>query len=123
MQSIYLTKWTSQFQTEHDIRATKQEWAEGLSGMTGDQIKKALDKCRKEFAWAPSIAEFRLAGIGGNNLPEQNTAAYRAFKRLPIPKANPDIKNVAISKIREVMNNKKPDDCANKNQAEQFKKG
>jgi hypothetical protein len=118
MQSIYLTKWTSQFHTEYDIRATKQEWAEGLQGMTGEEIKKALKKCREEFNWPPSIAEFRLAGIGGGNLPEQNSAAYKEFKRLPRPKADPKIKEAAMSRIKELMGIKKPERCANINQVE-----
>ena len=123
MQGIFLSKWTSQFHTVNDINIARVEWSEGLAGMSGEQIKKALEKCRAEFKWPPSIAEFRLAGMGGNNLSEQNTAAYREFKRLPIPEADPEVKRAAMSLIKDMISNKKPNDCANNHQAEQFKKG
>jgi hypothetical protein len=109
MHGIYLNKWASQFHTSDDVDIARAEWSEGLAGMTGEEIKKALDKCRKEFVWAPSIAEFRSAGLGGSNLPEQNTAAYRAFKRLPRPESDPVVKQAAMRKIREIMSNKKPE--------------
>ena len=123
MHGIYLNKWTSQFHTEQDVDIARGEWAEGLAGMSGDQIKKALDKCRKEFVWAPSIAEFRSAGMGGSSLPEQNRAAYKAFSRLPSPMVDPEVKRAAMSIIKEMIGNKKPDDRANDYQAGQFKKG
>ena len=123
MHGIYLNKWTSQFHSESDVDIARGEWAEGLAGMTGDQIKLALDKCRKEFVWAPSIAEFRSAGMGGSSLPEQNRAAYKAFSRLPSPMVDPEVKRAAMSIIKEMIGNKKPDDCGNNYQAGQFKKG
>lgn len=41
------------------------EWAEGLAGMSGDQIKQAIDHCRATMKWSPTIAEFREASMRG----------------------------------------------------------
>jgi len=63
---------------------------EGLEGMTGDQIKRALAESRKACAWPPSIAEFRKLGIGPDDMTVEQRALYmaarasdEAYKALP----------------------------------------
>jgi len=53
-----------------------EEWRTGLDGMDGEAIKQALEHCRRNCAWPPSIAEFRAAGTDGS------TAEQRAFQAL-----------------------------------------
>lgn len=70
---IWPRDWASIVERIDDLDALRQEWAEGLAGMSGDQIKTAIVHCRAHLFWSPSIAEFRQAGIADS--PEQ-----RAFK-------------------------------------------
>lgn len=41
-----------------------QDWADGLAGMTPEQMRAAIDHCRNTMKWAPTIAEFRAASLG-----------------------------------------------------------
>ena len=104
MNAIYLNKWTSQFATERDILLSKSEWAEGLFGLSADEIKRGLKKCRDEFKWPPSIAEFIQAAKGNKNTMEQNGAAYQVFKPLPKPESNPEVKDAALAQMRGIFN-------------------
>jgi len=58
------------------------EWSQGLSGLTGEQIKNGLDNFKED--WPPSLPSFRAAcegkginGFGLDYIPE----CYRETKR------------------------------------------
>lgn len=53
------------------------EWAKGLAGLTGEEIRIGIDHCRTHATWPPSIAEFRTACRGGATA-EQRAYAARA---------------------------------------------
>lgn len=60
-----------------DIHMLTAEWAKGLEGLTGEEIRHGIDHCRANNTWPPSIAEFRTACRGGANA-EQRAYAARA---------------------------------------------
>lgn len=73
------------------------EWAQGLGGLSGEQIRRGLDSWQEP--WPPSLPEFRRACVGADN--PHNTAAYRHFSRaLPRPKAKPDTVARELEKMR-----------------------
>lgn len=79
---IYLQKWTDQFKSDAELQSAMAEWGEALSGLSGQQIKRALHACRKSMPWPPSIAEF-LAMAGDTH----KGAAYQLFRpALPKPR-------------------------------------
>lgn len=53
----------------------RSEWAKGISGLTGEEIKAGIDHCRSHCVWPPSIAEFRQACHGGANAEQRAYAA------------------------------------------------
>lgn len=62
------------------------EWAQGLAGLTGNEIAHGIGKARAECQWPPSIAEFRALCLDGANA-EQRAFSARvaddAHKALP----------------------------------------
>ncbi len=58
---IWPAKWADIVGTL-DRELLMSEWGEGLAGMTAEQIKAALEHCRADMEWPPSIAEFKKAG-------------------------------------------------------------
>jgi hypothetical protein len=71
LSSIYLSKWTDNFKNNEELlQIAKREWAEGLAGLDGEQIKKGLDSCRKSLEWPPSIATFRTLCREGSTGPK-----------------------------------------------------
>ena len=62
LRGIYMDKWDRCFHSEEELAASKFEWSEGLAGMDGDAIKRAIEHCRLNIKWPPSIAEFVEAG-------------------------------------------------------------
>lgn len=60
-----------------DIHMLTAEWAKGLDGLTGEEIRHGIDHCRANNTWPPSIAELRTACRGGANA-EQRAYAARA---------------------------------------------
>ena len=62
LRAIYMDKWDRCFHSDEELQASKYEWSEGLAGMSGDDIKRAIEHCRLNIKWPPSIAEFIEAG-------------------------------------------------------------
>ena len=60
-----------------DLNLLRAEWAKGIEGLTGEEIRHGIDHCRANNTWPPSIAEFRTACRGGANA-EQRAYAARA---------------------------------------------
>jgi hypothetical protein len=60
MSSIYGNKWTSGFASTDIENFAKREWYDAVTSknLTPDQIRVALDKCRDEKEWPPTISEF-----------------------------------------------------------------
>ena len=59
MQVRYGHKWTSQHSNSEIQLLALTEWAEGLAGLTNEEIKTGLD--RWDGDWPPSLPEFRKA--------------------------------------------------------------
>ena len=73
--AIYGAKWHDNVIACGGLDSVTAEWQHGLSGLSGEQIKRAIEHCRINHAWPPSIAEFRAAATD-NSTPEQ-----RAFRK------------------------------------------
>lgn len=71
---IWGAKWQSHVDACGGLGAVAEEWRQGIEGLNGEQIKRALSQCRLQSAWPPSIAEFRAAAGDGS------TAEQRAFQ-------------------------------------------
>lgn len=62
-----------------DIHMLTAEWAKGLEGLTGEEIRHGIDHCRANNTWPPSIAEFRTACRGGANAEQRAYAARSSY--------------------------------------------
>lgn len=56
--TIYGHKFKSVFDSEDEIRIAKREWALSLRDYSEPQLVMAVNRCKEEFVWMPSIAEF-----------------------------------------------------------------
>lgn len=56
--TIYGHKFKSAFQSEEEIKVAKREWALSLGHYGEQELVAAVNRCKEEFAWMPSIAEF-----------------------------------------------------------------
>ena len=85
LQARYGYRWSSAYPGEV-LPGALAEWAEGLSGVTGEQIKAGL--AALDSPWPPSLPEFReiCAGSRGriNNAAYRLTAPQRVIKQKPI---------------------------------------
>lgn len=101
-QAIYGHKFTSTIQGIEDIATT--EWANGMAGITGEQIKCGLEKCAQkklqsgEQDWPPTLAEFRALC-----LPERVPAAHRDYIQLPRPKHAPEKMDEITPQLRAAV--------------------
>lgn len=55
---IYTHRFESAYGDETTLTQAKREWAFSLAGTTREQIEYALERCKLELAWPPTIAEF-----------------------------------------------------------------
>lgn len=58
MQLIYTHRFESAYGDEATLTQAKREWAYSLAGVEQARIEYALEKCKLELAWPPTIAEF-----------------------------------------------------------------
>lgn len=56
--TIYGHKLKSVFESEDEIRIAKREWALSLGGYSEQQLVQAVNRCKEEFVWMPTISEF-----------------------------------------------------------------
>lgn len=58
--ATYAHKFVSLFQTEGSVEIWRASWAAGLTGVTAEQIKYALEKMLDHYAeWPPGLGQFR----------------------------------------------------------------
>lgn len=58
MQLIYTHRFESAYGDEETLTQAKREWAYSLAGVPKERIEYALERCKLELAWPPTIAEF-----------------------------------------------------------------
>ncbi len=56
--TIYGHKFKSVFDNENEIRIAKREWALSLRDYTEQELVAAVDRCKEEYVWMPTISEF-----------------------------------------------------------------
>lgn len=75
------------------------EWANGLAGVTGKQIKRGLENWKGP--WPPSLPEFREACTGATVGWEYKSLAYvESRKALPAPLCKKEIADREREKLR-----------------------
>jgi len=72
--AIWGQRWTAQFQTAESLDLSRAEWADAISALSAEELRRGIITCRDTYAWPPSIAEFLTAARQGH---EHHTAAYR----------------------------------------------
>lgn len=77
-------KWDQQYPSEKVLIQNISEWAEGISGLTDEQLAKGVNAVRESCEWPPSIAEFRRLCTGGSD-DSWRWAAYNQQKRKALP--------------------------------------
>lgn len=55
---IYTHRFESAYGDEATLNLAKREWAMSLNGFSVQAIEMAIERCKEEFAWPPTIAEF-----------------------------------------------------------------
>lgn len=55
---IYTHKFESAYGDETTLAQAKREWAFSLAGVSREQVEYAMERCKLELAWPPTIAEF-----------------------------------------------------------------
>ena len=55
---IYTHRFESAYRDETTLNQAKREWALSLAGLSANLIELALERCKREHAWPPTIAEF-----------------------------------------------------------------
>lgn len=108
-QSRYGHKWTSTIDGIEDIAVS--EWAAGLTGITGEQIKRGLDTWNGD--WPPSLNEFKkaCAGNGKNDFGLDYVPEYYRKETRPerILESDPDkarrkkAARAGVAAMREAM--------------------
>lgn len=58
MQLIYTHRFESAYGDEETLTQAKREWAYSLAGTSQQRVEYALERCKLELAWPPTIAEF-----------------------------------------------------------------
>lgn len=85
-------RWTSTMTTDALIEQAKQHWQKQLQGMTGEQVKQAMDTVMARTddrgeSWPPNPAEFRAAG---KPKAPPHAGMYQQLPKLPRPAPTPD---------------------------------
>ena len=97
---IYGPLWTSRLGTQQQTDDMLRVWAEGLHGLTGDEIKQGL-ACLPDMP--PSLPQFR------HLCRRYLTAAHRPFpKALPKPPPDYEAGREQIKKLKEALKKSPP---------------
>lgn len=80
-QTIYLKKWTDNFPSIEILDLAIEQWRKGLSGIDNKLIEKAVDYCRINLIWPPSIAELISFCEKEEGIPDCEEAFFLAIRR------------------------------------------
>ena len=80
-QTIFLRKWTENFPTPEILEIASAQWQKGLAGIENEAIQRALDYCRVNMEWPPSIAEFISHCERESGVPTLDGALALALRR------------------------------------------
>lgn len=78
---IWGQKFTANHGDEKIIEIWIAEWHEGLSGISVNQIKDAVDYCKVNLVWPPSLAEFIDYCYRNINIPSSDDCLRMAVNR------------------------------------------
>ena len=56
--TIYGHKFKSVYERDDEIKVAKREWALSLRGFSEHELVAAVERCKTEFVWLPTITEF-----------------------------------------------------------------
>lgn len=95
--AIYGRRFDDLYVDADIIEEAKREWAEALgASMSGERIKIGIDKCKRELAWPPSIAEFMERA-------KSPAAAHRQYKALPPVRPGKQVGHQACRTMRDIL--------------------
>ncbi len=80
-QTSYLSKWTSNFTSNEMIEIAIEQWRKGLAGIPNQYIEQAMDYCRINLEWPPSIAEFLSHCEKALGLPDMEFVYHALIRR------------------------------------------
>lgn len=81
LRAIYGSKFEQTFgNSEEAMIRTKREWALALAPFEPPAVEKALEHCKRNLAWPPSIAEFLKLLEISSGLPSARSAYEEACK-------------------------------------------
>lgn len=95
---MYLGKFTSSFQNQETIDEWCSVWAEGMAGLSGEQIKAGIAYCGQKHEWPPTMAEFRACC---------KTGPAKVFPKLPAPRGGTDRSREVVAAINTISNGSK----------------
>jgi len=78
--SIYGEKFVKEYHDKPFIQIWWEEWEDGLKGINVEDIKTALDYCRLNLEWPPSIAEFRKICERSSGVPSVAESFEKAIR-------------------------------------------
>lgn len=99
MKGIFLDKWDRQFRKPNGdsdsdlVTQSFEEWSIGLGKMKDEHIAAALDHCRNNLDWPPSIHDFKEAGNPRGYFDEESFQEFAVA--LPKPQATAELRVVA----------------------------
>ena len=104
LRGIYGVRWDDQFPTPALHDAAVVEWGLGLAGLSGEAIKRGIDRCRVGCEWPPSIAAFVKFAKAADEPWEHRGPAYRLHVRaLPKPKAAAEVVRGNLAMMRGAL--------------------
>lgn len=79
--TIWADKFVKDYHTPQFISLWWEDWSEGLAGIDPSEIKDALNYCRTNLEWPPSMAEFRRICETASGIPIVADAFHKAIRR------------------------------------------
>lgn len=79
--SLYGERFTKSHSSDQLVQMWWEDWADGLSGIAPDCIKDALNHCKLNVDWPPSLSEFRKICEKFSGYPSADDAFYLAIRR------------------------------------------
>lgn len=79
------------------------QWSYGLQDLSQEEINRALDKCRTEVRFPPTLPEFFQLARSGIVKERTNHEAYIEFKPTKKIECDPEIAKLHLEKMKQVL--------------------
>ena len=100
---IWGALWLNRYGDDNDFELLQLEWGTALNGIDNDKIARAIEFCREEYDFPPSIKQFKSAALDRPETMQEYVVRREAEQKLLANPATEETRKQALKDIKNIF--------------------